>query len=74
MKNVKGMLSRPVTMARYGPIQLGTAAITLAAIASTIFVPDRMPTKMPAAKISDTTGSTFAACAVSRSFWSCSFG
>ena len=71
MKKVKGTLSTAVTSAMYGPIQSGTAAITLAAIASTILVPDRMPTKIPAPKISATTGSTFSAWWAMRSFWIC---
>jgi hypothetical protein len=52
----------------YGPSQAGTPAITLAAIASTILVPDNTPTKMPAAKISATTGRMLAAWHSMRSF------
>ncbi len=52
--------------ARYGPIASGITASRLRDMASTMPVPDRMPVKMPAAKISDTTDSTLPACCVTR--------
>ena len=74
MKKVNGMLSTPVTIVRYGPSASGTARTTLTAIASTIFVPDRMPVKMPAAKISEATAMALAACVASSSFCSATLG
>nr|WP_315401145.1 hypothetical protein [uncultured Duganella sp.] len=58
----------PVTIARCGPNHAEIALMLLAAMASAIFVPCRMQTTTLAAKISDTTGNTLAACAVMRSF------
>ena len=68
MKKVKGMLTSAVITARYGPMASGITASRLLDIASTMPVPDRMPVKMPAAKIRPTTARTLPAWAATRSF------
>ena len=68
MKNVPGMLISPATVAMWGPIDGGMIWMIAVAIASTILVPERIPVKMPAAKIRPDTASAFPACAAMRSF------
>lgn len=68
IKKVNGMLKKAMTTARHGPIHAGPAANTPLAMASAILVPCGLPRKIPAAKTSDTTGSTLAACGTNRAF------
>ncbi|MNC71479.1 hypothetical protein D3C81_1785060 [compost metagenome] len=74
MKKVNGMLTIAVITARYGPRASGITASRLLDMASTMPVPDRMPVKIPAAKISPTTASTLPECAATRSFCICRQG
>ncbi|MNF04123.1 hypothetical protein D3C80_2035690 [compost metagenome] len=74
MKNVNGMLTSAVITARYGPRKSGITASKLFDMASTMPVPDRIPVKMPAAKIRPTTASTLPAWAATRSFCCCRQG
>jgi hypothetical protein len=74
MKKVNGRLRILVMIARYGPKASGTRATTLLAIASTIFVPERMPVRIPAARMTETTESTLPAWCSMRSLWSFSVG
>ncbi|MNY55798.1 hypothetical protein D3C86_1918070 [compost metagenome] len=74
MKNVNGMLTSAVITARYGPRNSGITASKLLDMASTMPVPDRIPVKIPAAKINPTTARTLPACAATRSFCCCRHG
>ena len=74
MKKVKGRLATAVTSGRNWPAPSGISATTFLAIASTIPVPDSTPVKTPAAKISDTTASTFGAWEAMRAFCCSSVG
>ncbi|MNN86863.1 hypothetical protein D3C81_2043340 [compost metagenome] len=74
MKKVNGMLTIAVITARYGPNASGMTDSRLLDMASTMPVPDRMPVKMPAAKISPVTASTLPAWAAMRSFCCCRHG
>ncbi|MOA49303.1 hypothetical protein D3C78_1721620 [compost metagenome] len=74
MKKVNGMLTSAVITARYGPMDSGITASRLLDMASTMPVPDRMPVKIPAAKISPTTANTLPAWAAMRSFCCCRHG
>ena len=73
MKKVNGIDATAVITARYGP-DSGITARKLCDIASTMPVLLRMPVKMPAAKISDTTDSTLPAWLTTRRRCSARFG
>jgi len=69
MENVSGALRSAVTTPRQGPSAPGTIWTAPLAMASVMPVPDMIPVKAPAARISRTIGKALSACAFSLSRW-----